>query len=148
MQISLGDVTVTLGPTLGPHEPALEALALLSATGSTEACVVAADDRFLGIVTDFELLKAALNGSLRDLQVEQLMHRRPMTLSADQTLADAARLFRDGSLSRAPVLREGRLVGIVRRQDVLCWLASEAGAITLAVVQPPRFLSPRLTPVR
>jgi CBS domain-containing protein len=141
MHVPLGEVVAAIGPTVAPDETAQEALALLSATGAPEACVIADDGRFLGLVTDYELLKAALNGSLAELQVHELMHRRPQTLSAEQTLADAARLFRDGGLSRVPILSDGRVVGLVRRGDVLKWIAKQTPASATSAVPAPRFLT-------
>jgi CBS domain-containing protein len=141
MKTPLGEVAVRPLETVSPEAPAEAALRCLLDACSPDVAVVDRDGNFLGIVTDSELLKAALNGSLPELRVEQIMHRQPQTLTVDQTLADAARLFRDGSLSRAPVLCNGQLAGIVRRCDVLRALTPSPGAVKDDPVPSVQFLA-------
>jgi CBS domain-containing protein len=51
--------------------------------------------------------------------VGEVMSREPVTVGEDATLEDAATLMHDAHVSRLPVLRNGRLVGIVSRGDIL-----------------------------
>lgn len=116
------------------------ALETLIAAEATELFVVSDEGAFLGLLSDFELLKADLNGSLDDCTVGQLMHCRPQMLSPDQSLADAAKMFRDGGVCCVPVIREGRLLGMLQRRDVLRWLAVSRLTDGPSEVQPPKYL--------
>lgn len=119
---TLRDVITWTTLTVRPELSAREALALIDDADVDCIFVVGDDDRFLGLLTDYALLKAELLGTLDETTVADWMQRRPETLTPDQPIADAAKLFRDASLSRAPVLRDGRLLGVVQRRDVLRWL--------------------------
>ena len=52
------------------------------------------------------------------------MNRRPRTLRLEQTVRDAIVLFADGRYRNVPLVDDdGRVVGIVRQQDILKYLA-------------------------
>ncbi len=53
------------------------------------------------------------------LTVADVMTRELLTLADDDTLADARRLMVRGRLRHLPVLRDGRLVGILTHRDLL-----------------------------
>jgi CBS domain-containing protein len=61
-----------------------------------------------------EDLRKALGGKVADV-----MHKDPVTAGADDTLETAATLMHDHEVSRLPVVRDGRLAGIVSRTDIL-----------------------------
>jgi predicted transcriptional regulator len=126
------------GPDLsiGPDVPAVEAFDRLAAAEADTLFVIAADGRWLGVLTSYELLKADLNGTLPDATVGQLMHARMSTLGPRQSLGEAAKLFREAALSIAPVLCDGRLIGTLERRTVLRWIARQRGAAVTA----PKFL--------
>lgn len=140
MNACVADVMTWTSLTLRPECPASLALDSLVAAEARELFVVDADDRFLGIVTDFEFLKAELNGSLDGLTIEHLMQRRPITIAPDASLMEAARQFRDGSLNRIAVIRDGRLLGMICRGDVLRWMSTEREKARSAQIQAPKFL--------
>jgi CBS domain-containing protein len=59
-------------------------------------------------------LRKALGG-----RVAEVMHDEPHTVTADDTLETAATVMHDHDVSRLPVVRDGRLVGIIARNDIL-----------------------------
>ncbi len=140
MNATVCDVMTWTSLTIRPDCPALTALDTLVAAEASELFVVDGEDRFLGVLTDYEMLKADLTGSLEDLTAEQLMQRRPMTLAPDHGLAEAAKLFRERSLSCVPVIRDERLLGMIQRRDVLRWMSSERATASEGAIQPPKFL--------
>ena len=84
-----------------------------------ELYVVDKSGRLLGILPDYELLKAQLSGEAREARVEQLMSRSVPVCRLDSDAAEVTRMFRDSHFSRIPVLKAGRLVGVVTRADVI-----------------------------
>ncbi|MFD0142559.1 MULTISPECIES: CBS domain-containing protein [unclassified Streptomyces] len=87
---------------------------LLAAHDISGVPVVDADDRVLGVVSESDLL------ARRELTADGLMTTPAITVHAEQTVADAARLMVRRGVERLPVVdEEERLVGIVTRRDLL-----------------------------
>jgi CBS domain-containing protein len=82
--------------------------------------VVEEDGTLVGIVTEYDLLQAMLDGrDLRKILATEIMSAHPVTVTEDQTLAQVADLFQDRYLTRVPVVRNNKLVGILARRDLL-----------------------------
>ena len=82
--------------------------------------VVEEDGTLVGIVTEYDLLQAMIEGrDLRKILATEVMSSHPITVTEDQTLAQVAGLFQDRYLTRVPVVRNKKLVGILARRDVL-----------------------------
>ena len=109
--------------------------------------VVDAEGRVLGIVSEGDLIRrpevagarrrswwlSLLSGSEDDPgefvrrhggQAADVMTREVVTVSEDTPVADVARRLEERGIKRVPVVRRGRLVGIVSRADLLRGLAS------------------------
>lgn len=84
-----------------------------------ELYVVEKSGRFLGILPDYEILKAQLSGEAANATVEQLMSRMVPTVSPDTDAADVAKSFRESQCSRIPVVKSGKLIGMVTRADII-----------------------------
>ncbi|MFF8841033.1 CBS domain-containing protein [Streptomyces sp. NPDC015130] len=77
--------------------------------------VVDEDDRVIGVVSESDLL------ARDELTARDLMTTPAITVHAEETVADAARLMVRRGVERLPVVdEEERLVGIVTRRDLLC----------------------------
>lgn len=108
------DVTRVIPGTLLP-----EALERIVADGARELFVVAADGRLLGIVPDYELLKARLLDPGASETVETWMSAAPATIDAAGSLDEVLPRFREARCVRLPVVADGRLVGLLDRSDLL-----------------------------
>ena len=76
---------------------------------------------FLESMAHFEdRLRKAFASSARDMMTED-----PITVEADATVTEAARLIARKRHNRLPVVEHGRLVGVVTRVDVLGGLVSD-----------------------
>ena len=70
---------------------------------------------FLESMSHFEdRLRKAVAATAKDMMTED-----PVTVDADATVAEAARLISRKKHNRLPVVEHGRLVGVVTRVDVL-----------------------------
>src|SRR5918998_4486628 len=56
---------------------------------------------------------------IRDLRVAEISHEEWPTLGPDETVEGVIKLFAESSVSGAPVVDEGRLVGIVTEGDLI-----------------------------
>ncbi|MDQ4133767.1 MAG: nucleotidyltransferase family protein [Actinomycetota bacterium] len=74
--------------------------------------VVVDDDYVKGTVTDGNIRRATLNGTSLDVAVEEVMSPRPLTLPVDAPADATSRLLNAYRLRAAPVVDQGRLVGI------------------------------------
>lgn len=75
--------------------------------------------RLVGIFTGRDAVSRVL-ASGRDAAATQLadvMTRDPLTLSPEQTALDALRLMWDGGFRHLPMVKGGRVVGVVSRGD-------------------------------
>ena len=82
--------------------------------------VVEDDGMLVGIVTEYDLLQAMIDGrDLRKIMATEIMSIHPVTVTEDQTLAQVADLFQDRYVTRVPVVRNKKLVGILARRDLL-----------------------------
>jgi CBS domain-containing protein len=82
--------------------------------------VVEADGTLVGIVSEYDLLQAMIEGrDLRKILANEIMSAHPVTVTEDQTLGQVADLFQDRYITRVPVVRNKKLVGVLARRDLL-----------------------------
>ena len=77
--------------------------------------------KLVGIVTEFDLLKALMEGKdLEKIVAEQIMTKNPICVNAEAKTGDIITLLETKHLIRVPVVdEEGHLIGIVARRDIL-----------------------------
>ncbi len=77
--------------------------------------------RLVGIVSEFDLLKAIMNGAdLKKVTAADMMTPHPICVTEQTSSREVIALLQDKHLIRVPVVdAEGRLVGIVARRDIL-----------------------------
>ncbi len=82
--------------------------------------IVEADGTLVGIVSEYDLLQAMIEGrDLRKVLAVEIMSSNPVTVTEDQTLVQVADLFQDRYITRVPVVRNKKVVGILARRDLL-----------------------------
>ena len=118
--------------------------------------------RLVGIVTQTDLLQASpsaattlavfeMNYLLAHLQVSEVMSQ-PITVPEDAPLEEAARIMVEKRIGCLPVVREGKLVGIITETDIFKAFVETLGAgdevlrVTLKVPNRPGELA-RMTEV-
>jgi len=115
-------VTVRPGTTLADCVAAIQR----SGTGDS-VFVTSPDGRLAGVLTERDIFGRLVDpGADVDLgrPVETLMTTQPHTLHLDQSVRDAIDLMQTGRYRNIPIVDgEGLLVGVVRPQDVLKYLA-------------------------
>ncbi len=83
--------------------------------------VVNAEGKVVGIVTEFDLLKAIMEEqSLSEIKAGDIMTQNPTTVTPETTAAELVRLLEELHHIRMPVVdAERKLVGVVARRDIL-----------------------------
>jgi len=134
---------MTPDPVTVPPETPLAAVAALMAERAISGLpVVDAEGHLLGVVTDGDLMRrlaakedeapsflAALLDATADQamryarthgrRVRDVMTRDLATVGEDATVEEVAQLLESRRIRRVPVLRDGKLVGVVSRADLL-----------------------------
>ncbi len=121
--VSVSRVMHTRFDTVDPDlslEALIEDYALRSAQ---RAFPVVRDGRLVGMVFLHDL-RAMDRQRRRTLRVRDVMKpiEQVSALDADDDALEALNLLGEKNVGQAPVLREGRLAGLVRREDILRWL--------------------------
>lgn len=85
-------------------------------------------EQLVGIVTERDLAVKVLAGSMDpDTElVESIMQANIVTASPDTTLEEAVGILSDGGFRRLPILRDGKLAGMVTETDLEKAMRQEA----------------------
>jgi CBS domain-containing protein len=106
--------------TCTPRTDALTLASMMTRRGVGSLPVVEQDGTLVGIVSEYDLLQTMIDGrDLRKILAVEIMSPQPVTVTEDQLLTQVADLFQDRYLTRVPVLRNNKLVGILARRDIL-----------------------------
>jgi CBS domain-containing protein len=93
---------------------------VLEKNGFNALPVVDTDDRLIGFVTTLDLLKAfAFNDESILPSYDDIMSRYPATVPPRQPLTRTLQKMIDSRNKSFPVVVDGRLVGIVAREDLM-----------------------------
>jgi arabinose-5-phosphate isomerase len=108
-------------PRVAPDALLPAAILEMSKKGMGMVLIADADDRLLGIFTDFDLRRAIeRHDVIRHVPVESEMNRRPRTVGPTRLAAEAASIMQDGrAVSVLPVVVDDRLVGAIHLHDLM-----------------------------
>jgi CBS domain-containing protein len=112
--------------TVPPGTSLAACIAAIQRTGTGDSVfVVGPDRRLVGILTERDIFGRIVGGDV-DLEqpVETMMTTKPHHLHLEETVRDAIGLMQTGRYRNVPLLDdEDHLVGVVRPQDILKYLA-------------------------
>ncbi len=85
--------------------------------------VVEPDGTVVGVVTEYDLLKAVHEGKdLNSIAAEELMTPVPFCVEEDATVEEVIEKMTLKNVIRLPVVRNGKVIGLIARADVLTYL--------------------------
>ncbi|MDQ2756945.1 MAG: CBS domain-containing protein [Actinomycetota bacterium] len=126
------DIMTTPVASVGEHTSCVEALAVLAVRRLTALPVTDSGGAVIGLLSEVDLLRSALEADPRSHLgptqthgeplppvVADLMTRSPVTVDEGGDVAELAHLFVRTSFKSFPVVRDGLLVGVVSRSDVV-----------------------------
>lgn len=117
--LTAGDIMRSPVITVGREATRRQVADTLTGHGISAVPVVDDAGVVLGLVSEYDLLAKA------GADATELMTTAVITVSADCAVADISHLLVDRRIQRVPVLRDGALVGIVSRRDVVAMIATE-----------------------
>ena len=132
-QLLVRDLMTDSPRTTTPDTPLRTAARELIRTGLGALPVVDHDARFLGMLSERELMRHLLatevlsDGTSRhapanrqdERTVRDVMTRQVLCVAPEQPAAEVAALMTNKNVERVPVIREGRLVGFLTRGDIV-----------------------------
>jgi CBS domain-containing protein len=105
--------------TVRPDASIESAIELLLSEHISGLPVVDGEGRLVGVITEFALLAVAYDRRVKNHTVSQHMTHELITVEHDDPVSRVADLCIVHRVRRVPVMRDGRLVGIIARRDVL-----------------------------
>jgi CBS domain-containing protein len=112
---------MTKSPKTGtPDMTAAQAAKLMKASG-VGSLVILEDGSPVGIVTEKDLVEKVVsaNKQASKVKVKQVMSSPLVSIAPNEKVQDAARKMSSMKLHRLPVVRDGRLIGILTENDIL-----------------------------
>jgi acetoin utilization protein AcuB len=136
-----------------PTMPLAEAQALMHEKNIRHLPILNDDAKLVGLVTRQVLAQAlpddlsqfgpfVINYTLAKLQAHNIMVRDVITIDADTTIEEAARIMADENIGCLPVLEDDKLAGIITESDLFNIMVNLLGArrpgVRMTVLQPDR----------
>lgn len=98
-------------------------------------------ERPIGMLTDRDIVTNVIvrETDPRDVNVEDVMTRNPVTVLANSSVEDALLRMRNGAVRRVPVLDDrGRLAGILALDDIFEYLGGRPQSPVTSIRRHPR----------
>ncbi len=105
-------------PAVAVHD-SLSKAARLMIESEVRQLPVYRDKKFLGFVTDEDIIHGAVIDRWGSTHVEDIMTKKPFAVEEDESVGAVLDLFREQGISHAPIVKDGKLVGLVSIQDII-----------------------------
>ena len=137
MSTTVGSVMTKSPISIKPSDSLLAATRILKEKGFKHLPVVDGAGKLVGIVTDRDLKRASASDAttlevhellylLDKVKIEQVMSRKPVTTAAGESVQNAAKLMVEKKIGCLPVVGNGKVEGIVTKDDLLRMLSRAA----------------------
>lgn len=80
---------------------------------------VYSENKLIGFVTDEDVVHGAIMDKWGNTPVEEIMTKKPFVIEEDESLGSVLSLLRSEGISHVPVVKDGKLVGIVSISDII-----------------------------
>ena len=84
--------------------------------------VVDSEERLVGVVSELDLLMLLTNPESGESHVSDYLSGDVLTVEEDDPLAEVTELFLTHRFRRLPVVRDGRLIGVISRRDLVRYI--------------------------
>ena len=80
---------------------------------------VQSGERLLGFVSEEDVIRGAVAGGWGTTEVKEIMTKNPFVVDEDDSVGSVLSLFREQGFSHAPVVSDGKLVGVISIRDII-----------------------------
>ena len=105
-------------PSVTLHDP-LSKVAKLMIESEIRQLPVYSGETLLGFVTDEDVIHGTVMEQWGNTHVEEIMTKKPFVIEEDESVGAVLSLFKSEGISHVPIVREGKLVGIVSFYDII-----------------------------
>jgi CBS domain-containing protein len=147
--VNAADIMTNTVVSVDPDLPLAEVAKLMLGRGISAVCVVGPGDKLVGMVSEGDLLRraeiktekkrswwlrliaednalASEYVKCRGRKARDVMSHPPISVSEETPVADIVAVLEQKKIKRVPVIRDGRVVGIVSRANLLRAFAAAA----------------------
>ena len=120
--IAVKDYMVASLVTFKPNMNVMDAIDVLVKHRISGAPVIDDHGNLIGLLSEKDCMQVAIQAGYYEQlggRVEDYMTKNVITIEADSSVLDLAKLFMEQSPRRYPVVEDNRLVGQISRRDVL-----------------------------
>ncbi|KRT66720.1 MAG: signal-transduction protein with CBS domain [Candidatus Dadabacteria bacterium CSP1-2] len=121
--------------TVSPSVPITEAA--LSMREEDIGVLVVVDDggRPVGIITDRDIVVSVVANSENPVEilVEEVMTKKLIVVQEDTSIFEILKILAKNNIRRVPVMKKGKLVGIVSVDDLIVVITTELSNLALAL---------------
>jgi CBS domain-containing protein len=100
-------------------QDSLSKVATLMIESEIRQLPVYSGEKLLGFVTDEDVIHGAVMERWGNTRVEEIMTKKPYVIEEDESLGSVLNLFRVEGISHVPIVRDGKLVGLVSIYDII-----------------------------
>ena len=105
-------------PTVTLHDSVGKA-ARLMIESEIRQLPVYSGEKLLGFVTDEDVIHGAVKEKWGNTKVEEVMTKKPFVVEEDDSVGAVLSLFREQGISHAPVVSDGKLLGMISIHDII-----------------------------
>ncbi|MCB1619339.1 MAG: KpsF/GutQ family sugar-phosphate isomerase [Thiothrix sp.] len=106
-------------PRVAPDADLRQAILEMTRQGFGMTVIMDGEQRLLGIFTDGDLRRSFENSMTPDVAVASVMTRQCLSIAPDALAVSALNLMQERSITALPVVRDGRVAGIIHMHDLL-----------------------------
>jgi acetoin utilization protein AcuB len=104
--------------TISKNDLIMDALSLMKKFSIRHLPVVE-NKILIGLITESDLRQVMIPSLLKEMRLDQIMIKNPVTIGPEESLEEAARLIYRYKIGGLPVIDKGKLVGILTTPDIL-----------------------------
>ncbi len=105
-------------PAVTLHDP-LSKVAKLMIESEIRQLPVYSGEILLGFVTDEDVIHGTVMEQWGNTHVDEIMTKKPFVIEEDESVGAVLSLFKSEGISHVPIVRDGKLVGIVSFYDII-----------------------------
>jgi len=112
------EILMRVAPIVSPHDSLSKGARLMLETEIRQLPVYSGE-KLLGMVTDEAIIQGIALNEWGTIKIEVIMAQNPFSVNEETPVGEILSFFRDQDISHAPVIQNGKLVGIVSIHNII-----------------------------